>query len=71
MIDKTMNKDWVPIHEKLMLTIAEAAAYSNIGINRINAMLREDGCPFVFFVGNKKLVKRKAFESYIEEHFML
>ena len=53
MIDKTMNQDWVPIHEKLMLTIAEAAAYSNIGINRINAMLREDGCPFVFFVGNK------------------
>lgn len=65
------GSQYAKYHEKLMLTIAEAAAYSNIGINRINAMLREDGCPFVFFVGNKKLVKRKAFESYIEEHFML
>ena len=41
MSDKTMNQELIPIHEKLMLTIAEAAAYSNIGINRINAMLRE------------------------------
>lgn len=69
MSDKTMNQEWVPIHEKLMLTIAEAAAYSNIGINRINAMLRDDNCSFVFFVGSKKLVKRKAFEEYIEKHF--
>lgn len=35
----------IPIDKKLLLTIKEAAAYSNIGINRIDAMLREDGCP--------------------------
>ena len=44
----------VPIPEKLLLTIKEAAIYSNIGINRIDSMLREDGCPFVLFVGGKK-----------------
>lgn len=69
MNDKTMNQELVPIHQKLLLTIWEAAAYSNIGVNRINAMLRMDGCPFVFFVGNKKLVKRKEFEEYIGKHF--
>ena len=42
----------VPIPEKLLLTIKEAAIYSNIGINRIDSMLREDGCPFVLFVGS-------------------
>ena len=63
-----MNQE-VPIHEKLLLTIMEAAMYSNIGINRIDSMLREEGCPFVLFVGSKKLVKRREFEAYIAERF--
>lgn len=56
----------VPIYKKVTLTIKEAAEYSNIGINRIDAMLRKPGCPFVLFVGTKRLVKRKQFEEYIE-----
>lgn len=63
-----MNQE-VPIPEKLLLTIKEAAIYSNIGINRIDSMLREDGCPFVLFVGSKKLVKRREFEAYLAERF--
>ena len=55
----------MPFWEKYTLTIREAAEYSNIGINRLDAMLRSPGCPFVLFVGTKKLVKRKAFEEYI------
>ena len=55
----------VPIDRKLTLTIKEAAEYSNIGINRIDKMLREPNCPFALFVGNKKLIKRKEFELYI------
>ena len=43
----------------------EAAEYSNIGINRLDRMLRQPNCPFVLFVGSKKLVKRKEFEKYI------
>ena len=55
----------VPIHLKMTLTIKEAAAYSNIGINKIDNMLRTPNCPFVLFVGTKKLVKRREFEQYI------
>ena len=55
----------VPIHLKMTLTIKEAAAYSNIGINKIESMLRTPNCPFVLFVGTKKLVKRREFEEYI------
>lgn len=47
------------------LTIKEAAEYSNIGINKIDTMLKTPNCPFVLFVGTKKLVKRKAFEDFI------
>ena len=55
----------VPIPQKLTLTIREAAEYSNIGINKIDAMLKKPNCPFVLFVGNKKLVKRREFEDFI------
>ena len=55
----------IPINQKLTLTIKEASIYSNIGINKIDSMLRAPNCPFVLYVGNKKLVKRKEFEEFI------
>ena len=61
----------VPIHEKLALTVKEAAAYSNIGMNLIDKLLRTPNCPFVLFVGTKKLVKRKEFEQFISETLIL
>ena len=60
-----MEKYEVPIHQKMTLTIKEAAEYSNIGINKIESMLKQPNCPFVLYVGTKKLVKRKEFEAYI------
>lgn len=62
----------VPIEHKVALTKYEAAEYSNIGINKIEAMLREPNCPFVLHVGqNKKLVKRKEFEEFIRTSFVI
>lgn len=61
----------VPIHLKLVLTIKEASEYSNIGINKIDSMLRTPNCPFVLFVGTKKLVKRKEFEEFISEKLII
>ena len=61
----------VPIHLKLTLTTKEAAEYSNIGINKIDSMLRSPNCPFVLFVGTKKHVKRKEFEEYISEKLVI
>ena len=61
-------KKTIPIWEKIMLTVVEASEYSNIGINRLQAMLNKPGCTFVFFVGKgKRLVKRKEFEKYLEK----
>lgn len=61
----------VPIHLKVTLTIKEAAEYSNIGINKIDSMLRSPNCPFVLFVGTKKLVKRKEFEQFISQQLII
>mgnify|MGYP000346786306 CR=1 FL=1 len=57
----------VPIHLKMTLTIKEAAAYSN----KIESMLRSPNCPFVLYVGSKKLVKRREFEQYISHKLMI
>ncbi len=58
-------------HLKMTLTIKEAAEYSNIGINKIENLPRMPNCPFVLFVGTKKLVKRKEFEEYISQKLII
>lgn len=57
----------IPFWLKVTLTIKEAAVYSNIGINKIEELLKQPKCEFVLYVGNKKLVKRKEFEQYISK----
>ena len=66
MDEKEVNK--LPIWEKVLLTKEEAAAYSNIGLNRLDDLLKIPNCPFVLYVGKKKLVKRKAFEKFLNEN---
>ncbi len=61
------ERTFVRIQDKVNLTISEAAAYSNIGQNRIEKLLRTPNCPFAFFVGTKKLVKRREFEQFINQ----
>ena len=71
MVNMAVEIEKVPIHLKVKLTIREAAEYSNIGINKIDSMLRSPNCPFVLFVGTKKLVKRKEFEQFISGKLMI
>lgn len=56
----------VPIHCKQNLTLQEAAKYSNIGINRLTMLVKDSKCNFVLHVGNKRLIKRKLFDDFIE-----
>ena len=64
-------KNTVPIYHKITLSIKEANELTGIGINRIEDHLREPNCPFVLFVGTKKLVKRKEFEQFISNTLIL
>ena len=66
MMNQNQQATILPIDRKMLLSIREAADYSNIGINKIDEMLKQPNCPFVLYVGTKKLVKRKAFEEFIE-----
>lgn len=67
-----MNENiMIPIPQKAVLSVREAAAYTNIGINKIESMLRKPNCPFVLYVGTKKLVKRREFEKFIGEQLVI
>lgn len=69
--DGKADETKVPLHQKLTLTIKETAEYSNIGINKIESMLKQPNCPFVLYVGTRKLVKRKEFEEYIRKEIII
>lgn len=66
-----MSKIQVPIWEKAALTLEEAAAYSGIGQNKIREISNDDNCKFVLWVGNKRLIKRKQFDTYIAHSYSI
>lgn len=57
----------VPVWEKINLTIPEAAALFNIGINEIRERSNAPNCKFVLFKGTHRLIKRKKFEEYLDD----
>jgi len=61
----------VPISEKCNLTLEEAAAYFNIGTGKLRSLTESENCKFVLWVGSKRLVKRRAFEQYIEQQYSI
>ena len=62
---------YVPIWEKSNLTVEEAASYSGIGRDKIKEISNGDNCPFVLWIGTKRLIKRKQFDAYIDKMFSL
>lgn len=48
------DKKFVPIWEKFALTIDEVAEYSNIGICKLNEILKKPNCPFVLYSRKKE-----------------
>jgi len=61
----------VPVWEKALLTLTEAAEYSNVGINKLRDITNDENCPFVLFVGSKRLIKRKPFEAFLERAYSI
>ena len=66
-----MNKKEVPIKDKVLLTLDEAAAYSGIGVNKLRKITDEPDCPFVLWNASKRLIKRKKLEDYLNETYSI
>lgn len=61
----------IPIWEKSNLTLEEASVYFGIGINKLREISNQKDCVFVLWVGNKRLIKRKELEKYLEKIFSI
>ncbi len=66
-----MRDNMVPLWEKSNLTLEEAAAYSGVGINKLRQISDDEGCPFVLWVGNKRLLKRKKLDEFLENSYSI
>lgn len=59
----------VPVWEKTTLTVEEAAAYTGIGTCKLRELSEDYDCSFVFWVGNRRMFKRKKLEEFIEKTY--
>ena len=64
---KVSKKYYVPIWHKTNLTIDETSEYSGIGSSRLRKLTLQDDCPYVLHIGNRRLIKRRIFDEYIEK----
>jgi len=57
----------VPIREKYLLTIKEAAAYFNIGVKKMRRLAEDHLGVYSVYSGNRYLIIRPKFEAYLCE----
>ena len=67
LVDKNQNQSAVelPVGEKYMLTIKEAASYFNIGTKKMRRIAEDNLGNIAVFCGNRFLIIRPKFEDFI------
>jgi hypothetical protein len=65
------RKHDIPLWEKSNLTLEEAAAYSGVGINKLRTLSDDENCPFVLWVGNKRLLKRRKLDEFFDDSYSI
>lgn len=61
----------VPISEKCLLTLEEAAAYTGIGICKLREMSNDERCDFVLWNGTKRMLKKDKLRAYLEAAYSI
>ena len=59
------EKRLVPVWEKELLSVKEAAAYFGIGENKLRELTDNPDCQSVLWVGSKRLIKREKMKKYL------
>lgn len=60
-----MKRNTVPISEKVLLTFSEAAAYFNLGENKLRNLANNDTPDWILNNGSHKLIKRVRLEEVL------
>ncbi len=61
------EKCLVPVWEKELLSVKEAAAYFGIGENKLRELTDNPDCQSVLWVGSKRLIKREKMKKYLSD----
>lgn len=61
----------IPLWEKYTLSIAEAAIYTGIGARKLYQITSKENCKFVLWIGERRRIKRKELEKYIENEYSI
>ena len=64
-VTRTRKRE-VPIWERSLLTINEAADYTGIGINKLRSLANKRNSNLIIWVGSKKMFKRKQLDEYLD-----
>lgn len=65
------KRQTVPIQEKCLLTLEEAAEYTGLGMQKLRDISNFESCRFVLWNGAKRMFKRKKLEAYLEEAYSI
>lgn len=71
MSNSKKSKQIVPLWHKPTLSIEEAVAYTGIGSRKLYELTNSEDCPFVLWIGNRRMVKRKNFDEFIEKQYSI
>ena len=70
-IKAAVRQNEVPIWEKKLLTLEEAAAYSGIGRNKIRELSQQKNCPFAILLGGKLYIIREKLDDFTDKQFRI
>lgn len=60
------SKKEMPLEHKPILTIREASFYTGISEKKLIEITNLYACPFVLWMGNRRFIKRKTFDKFIQ-----
>ena len=62
-----MTNEKIPVNEKYMLSINEAAQYFNIGVKKMRRLAEDNLGVFAVYSGNRYLIIRCKFEEFLQK----
>ena len=68
---KSSKEKNIPIAEKILLTLEEAALLTGIGQNKLREISNKEDCPFVLWNGSKRMFKMEKLIAFLNSAFSL
>ncbi len=68
-MNKSEKRELVPVWERPLLTLEEAAAYTGIGVCKLRNMTNSPSCDYVVWVGGRRMIKRKKIDEFLDQAY--